>query len=90
MFRCCIFHVPPEKTRSDENVSLFRTVVVTRGLSLADYEGAYYSFDLAATELPYITAIGTGPTFAYHKSHAVNTLKVFAMADGAPTCICER
>jgi hypothetical protein len=64
-----------------------RTVTVTRALKLADYEASYYDFDVTLASLPYIAAIGSGPSFAYHKSHALGTLALFA-GGGAPTCIC--
>lgn len=49
-------------------------MVLTRKLKMADYENNYYDFDITQTSLPYITAVGSGPIFAYHKSHAVATL----------------
>ena len=64
-----------------------RTVVLTRKLSLQDYEASYYNFDVATTELPYLTALGKTGTFAYHKSHAVASLKLLARG-GAATCVC--
>ena len=62
------------------------TVVLTRSLKLAGYDANYYDFDVTTTSLPFITAVGSGGSFAYHKSHAVATLDLFAVA--APTCVC--
>ena len=64
-----------------------RTVVLTRSLSLADYESAYFDFDVTQSQILYIAAVGNGTAFAYHKSHAVGTLSLLAV-DGAATCVC--
>ena len=60
-----------------------RTVVVTAPLPT--------SFDLEAlherAELAVITAVGSGPKFAYHKKKAVATVTMAAL--GAPTCLCD-
>lgn len=63
-----------------------RVVTLTRVLKIADYEANYYDFDLTQTSMPYITAVGSGPVFAYHQSRTVETLSLFA--EGAPTCVC--
>eukprot|EP00041_Stephanoeca_diplocostata_P025952 m.691955 g.691955 ORF g.691955 m.691955 type:complete len:857 (+) comp22858_c0_seq1:64-2634(+) len=62
-----------------------RTVVMTFPLHgsavdvLVDASGA--------TSLPVITAVGTGPTLAYHKEHTVGSM-VIARAGGA-ACVCR-
>jgi len=51
---------------------------------MEDYEANYFDFSLTQTNLPYITAVGSGPAFAYHKSKALSTLRLFAET----TCVC--
>ena len=64
-----------------------RTIVVTRGFVGANPD--YYTFDPAAqATLPFITAVGMGPIFAYHKAHAPAMLSL-ADAGGKPTCVCD-
>ena len=77
---------PSVKVVSSTVDSARRTVVLTRTLTMADYEANYYDFKLTQASLPFITAIGSGPAFAYHKAHSVSTLALFA--DAAPTCVC--
>jgi hypothetical protein len=77
---------PSVKVVSSTVVTGRRTVVLTRTLTMADYEANYFDFSLAKASLPYITAVGSGPAFAYHKSHYISTLALFA--DAAPTCVC--
>ena len=60
--------------------------MLTRSLKLADYEADYFDFDITQTSLPYITAVGSGPTFAYHQSRFIGVLALFA--SGASTCVC--
>ena len=62
-------------------------MVLTRSLSLADYETDYYDFDVTQSQLAYIAAVGNGTSFAYHKSHAVGTMSLLAVG-GAATCVC--
>eukprot|EP00117_Sycon_ciliatum_P002473 scpid61495/ scgid7685/ len=48
----------------------------------------HYSFNPAAqSSLPFISAIGSGPAFAYHKFKGASTLS-YAALDGA-TCVCN-
>jgi hypothetical protein len=64
-----------------------RTVVLRRKLSLADYEHDFFTFDVTATSMPYIAAVGASAKYAYHKAHYGATLSLFA-ADAQPTCVC--
>jgi len=72
-----------------------RIVVLTRKMKISDYEDAFFGFDITQTALPYITAVGSGPAFAYHRSHAVGNLALFARQPGgdfsgvfrAPYCL---
>lgn len=49
----------------------------------------YYVFDATATVLPYLTAAGSGPAYAYHKSKSVMSLPLLATGLKAPsTCVC--
>lgn len=41
-----------------------RVVVLTRSIKISDYESDYYNFDLTLPDLPLITAVGSGSTFA--------------------------
>ena len=60
-----------------------RSVVVSRPLPTELDVGALR----ATMQLPVITAVGGGKTFAYHRQKAVASVTMFAL--GAPTCLCE-
>eukprot|EP01043_Picozoa_sp_COSAG02_P015604 COSAG02_NODE_668_length_18685_cov_185.638976_10_plen_570_part_00 len=77
---------PSVKVISSKLLNGRRTVTLTRQIKLADYAGNYYDFDLTSTILPVISAVGSGPTFSYHKTHSVATVTLFA--ESAPTCVC--
>jgi hypothetical protein len=77
---------PTVKVVSSNVVAGRRTVVLTRALKIADYEGDHFDFDATRTSLPLIAAVGSGPAYAYHKTHYLGTLAMFAEA--APTCVC--
>ena len=62
-----------------------RTVVVSRPFK--GMTAGHYTFNPAQSELNFINAIGSGPSFAYHKARAGATLNLHAI--GAPTCICN-
>jgi len=62
-----------------------RTVVLTRQRSL---QGAHFNFSLSETTLPFISAVGSGPDFAIHKSAADATLTM--LATDAPNCVCAK
>jgi len=64
-----------------------RTVVVTR--PLAGMNSNYYSFSMSSTDTtaPFISAVGSGPTFAYHKNKAIGSLS-FLPAVGPGACVC--
>ena len=59
-----------------------RTVVMTRALKGKDAD--HYSFDVATltTGINVIVAVGTGPSFGYHKAHAQGLLKIAATTLG--------
>jgi hypothetical protein len=59
---------PMVKVMSSEVVSGIRTVVVSRALKGATSD--YYTFNTTATDptIPFIAAVGTGVTLAYHKN----------------------
>ena len=78
---------PTVKVVSSEVSAGRRTVTLTRPITIADYEGDHFDFDVTRATLPYITAVGSGATYAYHKSHFIATLALFA-EDDAPTCVC--
>jgi hypothetical protein len=63
-------------------------VVVRRPLAA---EEAATILDVAAlrasAELAVITAVGSGPAFAYHAQKAVATVAMYAL--DAPTCLCD-
>lgn len=77
---------PSVKVLSSKVANGVRTVTLTRQIKMADYAGNYYDFDLTVTSLPVISAVGSGPTFSYHKSHSTATVALFA--ESAPTCVC--
>lgn len=60
-----------------------RTVVLTR-----QRQGAHFNFSLSQTTLPFITAVGSGPELAIHKSEAEATLTL--LATDAPNCVCAK
>ena len=65
-----------------------RTVVLTR--DLAGKTSDHYSFDLAKdTTLKFISAVGAGQTFAYHKNRALGVLTLADASSKQPTCICD-
>jgi hypothetical protein len=73
------------KVVSNTVASGVRTVVMTRG-----FQGAtdkHYSFGLDSTVIPLITAVGSSPVFAYHKSHA--NAQIALTSAGSSTCVCD-
>jgi len=56
---------------------------VTRSL-----QGAHYNFSMHQTTIPFIAAVGSGPTFDIHKSAADATLTM--LATDAPNCVCAK
>jgi len=59
-----------------------RTVVLTRSL-----KGDYYTFN--TTEIPFLSAVGTGPKLAYHKNKAPSTLSLLPLGSTtAGACVC--
>ena len=52
-----------------------RTVVVSR--PLAGLTARHFSFDARKMSLPFITALGSTPTFGYHKSRTVGTIALW-------------
>jgi hypothetical protein len=63
-----------------------RTVVLTR--ALLGKTSKHYTFKLAEPTIKFISAIGSTPTFAYHKAHAAAAITLTA-ANGTPTCLCD-
>eukprot|EP01051_Picozoa_sp_SAG22_P009427 SAG22_NODE_787_length_7239_cov_4.418487_6_plen_722_part_00 len=61
-----------------------RTYTVTR--SMKGMTPSHYSFRGQENSIDFITAIGEGPAFAYHKTKAAGTM--FFAEVGAPTCLC--
>jgi hypothetical protein len=63
-----------------------RSILATRPLS-----GPIFSFDLSKAALPFINAVGAGPTLAYHKNKAPASLSLLPI--GAPgvagLCVCK-
>ena len=62
-----------------------RTVTVTR--TLAGLSPQHFSFDPTADAVPFVGAVGSGPTFAYH--HARGSALMMLVEVGGPMCVCE-
>ena len=62
-----------------------RTVVMTRPLQ--GQTAQHYSFNTNNTRLDFISAVGSGPAFAYHKLKTASSLALSAV--DAPNCICN-
>lgn len=82
---------PSVKVVSSTTSGNLRTVVITRPVKGAGAD--YYSFNASATNptIPFIAAIGTGPTLAYHKNKAPLHLTLLpAGASAAGACVCPQ
>ena len=77
---------PSVKVLSNTVAGKVRTVTMTR--PLAGMTADYYSFSMTSTDVttPFISAVGSGPTFAYHKNKAIGTLSFLPSSGGA--CLC--
>lgn len=62
-----------------------RTVSVTR--PLAGKGPAYFNFPTGLSQLPFINAIGSGPTLAYHKNKAPSVIELLPI--NIPVCVCS-
>jgi hypothetical protein len=69
-----------------EGASRKRVVELTRPLVGATPE--HLSFSTHTTSMEFIMAIGSGPSFAYHKAHSADILQFWAVGNHAPTCVC--
>jgi hypothetical protein len=59
----------------------------TRTVHLNRKATGYYNFDKVYTDTNMLTAVGSGPIFAYHKLKTTNTLSIRSVA--GYTCICN-
>lgn len=59
----------------------------TRTMHLNRRATGYYNFDKVYTDTNMLTAVGSGPTFAYHKLKTTNTLSIRSVT--GYTCICN-
>jgi len=77
---------PSVKVVSNTVTGNTRTVTLTR--PLAGMTSDYYSFSMTSTDVttPFISAVGSGAAFAYHKNKAIGTLSFLPANGGA--CIC--
>ena len=63
-----------------------RTVTMSR--SMKGESSQYYSFDFSGPSLvPFINAVGSTPTFSYHKAKSPASLLLLPVA--APACVCS-
>ena len=67
-------------------VNGIRTVVVTR--TLAGASAQHYTFAAGAQGVAMVAAVGSSPTFAYHKARGSTTLMLVQV--GSPMCICTK
>jgi len=63
-----------------------RTVVITRAAMVLNND--YFGFSVTSNGFDFISAIGFGPTFSYHKAHAVDHLKLLPSKKTDAACIC--
>lgn len=78
---------PSVKVVSSSTATGKRTVVLSRPLK------GYYTFNASALganpQIPFISAIGNGPSLAYHKDKAPSTLSLLPVsATAGGTCVC--
>jgi len=59
-----------------------RRVVLQRPL-----EGRHHTFSLAPGIVPFINAVGSGPSFSYHKDQALSSLTLLPPGEGACVCL---
>mmetsp|Transcript_23795 Transcript_23795/g.62253 ORF Transcript_23795/g.62253 Transcript_23795/m.62253 type:complete len:793 (-) Transcript_23795:139-2517(-) len=65
-----------------------RTVVITRPLAGATAD--YYTFSILSTDatVNFISAVGSGPAFAYHKERAIGTMTFLPTNGTSGACVC--
>jgi len=73
------------KVISNTVVSNVRTVVMTRAFQ--GITSKHFSFGPHTLAIPLITAVGSSPVFAYHKSHAGTQIALTSA--GSSTCVCD-
>jgi len=49
-------------------------------------KGPYFTFDPTQSDLPLITAVGSGPSFAYHKEKS--PIRMTLLPEGEQACVC--
>jgi hypothetical protein len=67
-----------------------RTAVVTRPLK--GMTASYFSFDTSAPDatIRFISALGSGPAFAYHKTHSSSVISLLPLDAAAGACVCPQ
>jgi len=63
-----------------------RTVVLTRSVKGAGPE--YYSFSPSTATVPFISAVGSGPQFGYHKNKEPSSITLLPTGTAAGACVC--
>ena len=64
-----------------------RSVVLTR--SLVGVTSDHYTFNMSSsTQIPFIAAVGSSQTFAYHKAHDISEITL--TTPGVPSCVCVK
>jgi hypothetical protein len=71
---------------SAEKNAAMRTVVMRRSLAGAD--SRYFTFDPTAASIPFINALGQGPSFAYH-GNSRSSSDLVLLEVGRPLCLCR-
>jgi hypothetical protein len=64
-----------------------RTVVLTRLAGGATKD--YASFSMVDVHIPFISAVGTGSTFSYHRNKTASSLSLWPAAADQSVCLCE-
>lgn len=65
-----------------------RSVTVSRPLAGATAD--YFSFSLGDSDVKIISAVGSGPTFGYHKNKALSSLALLPASGTAGACVCPQ
>ena len=78
---------PSLRVVSSSVVGKVRHIVVQR--SIKGKSSDYFTFDAATTTLNYINAVGSTPTFGFHKNKAPSSLTMLPVATGG-VCICAK
>ena len=78
---------PSVKVVSSKTEGSTRTVVLTRALKGASSD--YYTFDPNVdVSLPFINAVGNGPTLAYHKDKTPSGISLLPITGAPGACVC--